>query len=596
MHDVLVIGRLRAGATFQKAQAEMETISRRLEQQYPALNTGHSANLVPLSEQISGPVRPPLLVLFRAVTLVLLIECANVANMALARATVRQREIAIRQALGVSPGQLIRLLLTESLLVSASGAALGLLCARAGLGVLGGVLPPRIGPVILPPVEQLALDTRVLFFTAVVSVAAGVASGLAPALRVSHADAQAGIRAGRSGTVTIEARRLRSVLVVGEIALACMLLIGATLLTASFQRLLRVYPGFESSHRLSAEISLPAARYPEKPQRLAFYNRLLERVSTLPAVTAVVLTSHMTFDYGGPRYGFRIEGRPRPQTTQEFPKAYYRSVSEGFFSTMGIPLLRGRGFTRFDRVDSAPVVLISQTTARRYWPNDDPIGKRLALGEQSRWRTIVGVTSDTKFFGLQHDPEPEFYFPLSQEPELEMNLVLRSSADPLLLARALRNEMGALDPDLPVGGLRTIDQIVAESVSPQRFNSVLMGATASIAFLLATVGLYGVMSYVVTQRTQEIGVRMSLGATPRDVRAMILGQGLRLTFAGVAIGVTGSLALSRVLSRFLYGVRPSNLVTLIGVSLVLTLVALAACYLPARRATQVDPLVALRFE
>jgi putative ABC transport system permease protein len=597
-HTLWVVGRLRPGVTLEQAQAEMDLISRAIERQWPTFNKGHGAHLVPIRQQLTELIRPILLILMGAVVFVLLIACANVANLLLARGVTRQREIAVRQALGASRGQLVQLLLTESIVLSLMGGMIGVLLAQGGLTLIQSLLPRILGVAWIPGIDQISIDVRVLLFTGLASMLSGIVFGLAPALHLARTDMPSALKvSGRSSSASLGHRRFRSLLVVSETALACVLLIGATLLITSFVRLMRVNPGFQSHHRLGIEIPTPP-EYAQPGRQHVLYAGLLERVSALPSVKSAALTNYVPGFTFGWRWGLRLEGQPQAPSIEETLKIHMRLVSEGFLSTMGIPLLQGRNLSVQDSDRSLPIVLISQTTARRYFPGQDAIDRRIALGDQPIWRTIVGVTGDVKHLGLNKDPEPEIYLPLAQFPNPfpQIWLVVQTSADPALLASAVRHEIGSLDHNLAVAEVETIDQLLDESTSSQRFNAVLIGAFSGVAFLLAIAGLYSVMAYLVTQRTQEIGIRMALGAQPRDISWLVLREGMLLALVGLAIGLVAALGLTRILSTLLFGVSPTDLPTFVAVSLVLATVALLACYIPARRATKVDPMVALRYE
>ncbi len=598
MHELLVIGRLRDGVSQAQAQAEMDVISRQLEAKYPLENTGHSANVVTLQSQITGHVRNALLLLSGAVAFVLLIACANVANLLLVRAIARQREIAIRQALGASPGRIICLLLAESLLLSVLGGALGVFLAEGGLAALQAFLPRDLGGMLIPGIDRIRLDGRVRLFTLGVSALTGLVFGLAPALELLRSDVQSGIKAsGRALSSGVPQRRLRGVLVVTEMALACVLLIGAMLLTSSLLRVLQVNPGFHATQRLSIQVDLPASRYPKPAQQIAFYQLLLDRVSTVPAVASAAITSYVPGDMFGSRSGLRMEGRPQPRTIEDWPKAHFRVVSDGFLAMMGVPVLRGRAFSAQDRADSAPVVLISQTTARRYWGAEEPVGQRVAIGTQAEWRTIVGVVGDLRHQGLDKDFAPEIYIPLPQFPFRlsAMALVIHSSA-PEGLVSAVRHEVTSLDRALPLGRVSTIQQLLDKNTAPYRFQAQLLGLLSGVALVLALGGLYSVMAFLVAQRRHEFGIRVALGAQPAAVCRMVVRQGAVLASWGVLIGTGASLLVTRLLSGYLYGVTRADplIYGLVGVTLFVS--ALAASYLPARRASQADPLAALRCE
>ena len=596
-HRFLIVGRLRAGVSVEQARAEMETISSRLAKAYPADNTGHAANPITLSDQLTQQIRPAFAVLWIAVGFVLLIACANVANLLLARAGGRSREIAIRLAVGGTPRRLTAMLLTESLLLSALGGLTGVLIASVALRFVPLLASPELR-VKIPGIETVAMDGRVLLYTGVVSLVTGILFGLAPAWQLLRSTAS-GLHAGsRSFSAGPSQRLLRQSLLVAEIAVAFTLLSGSALLITSFARLIHVDPGFQASNRLSMYLSLPRARYAEPGRQASFYRELLEQESKLPGVISTAITTLVPGNTWGPRFGFRIEGQPRPRTLEEFPKATWRVVSDNYFSTMGIPILRGRSFEPGDRADATKVVLISRTMSRRYFGSADPVGRRIALGSQTEWRTIIGITGDTRYLGLDKDPKPEFYFPVSQlmVPGLEAALILRTSTVPEAVAESARREVAKLDAGLPVSRIRTIQQVVDESVSGRRFASLLMSFFAAVAFVLAAGGLYSVMSYLVSQRIREMGIRMALGAQASDLLRLVLRQGALVAIAGVLLGSLIALTSARFLSGFLVGVSPSDPRIYISITIVMIGTALAATLIPARRAARVDPVRALRHD
>ena len=585
-HRFLVVGRLRPGVSLAQAQVEMDTISSQIARAHPNENEGHSANLVPLKDQFTAQIRPALWLLLVAVGFLLLLASANVANLLLARAAVREREIAIRRALGATTGRLVRLLLTESAALALAGGIIGIGFAKGAISLMP-LLPKTLG---LAGIDVISVDSSVLAFTFAISTVTGILFGLVPALKVA--------RPGHELRTAVRHLTLRRVLVAGEVAIACTMLVGALLLTRSFLKLMEVSPGFQAANRLGIELSLPAARYRDPARQTAFYDELLRRVSALPSVTSAALTSLMPGSTWGPRFGLAIEGRPRPRTLEDWPKASWRVVSNGFFSTMGIPILRGRSFDSGDRAGTQEVVVLSEATVQRYFAGVDPIGKRIALGYDPAWRIVIGVAGSVKYLGVDKDTAPEFYLPLSQfsVPGLEVALVVRAAQDPLALAGALRTTIGEVDSELPIGRVRTLEQMLNESVAPKRFQAGLVAAFAGISLLLAAGGLYSVMAYLVAQRTREIGIRIAVGATRNDVLALVLWEGGLLGVCGVAFGLAAALAGARVLKSFLFGVSPAEPVVLGGASVVLILIALAASAVPALRAARLDPTVALRHE
>lgn len=590
-HRFLLIGRLRDGVDLAQAAGDMDVLSSQIEKQHPGSNTGHSANLIRLSDQLTGRARPLLLMLMGTVGAVLLIACANVANLLFARATQREREMMIRRALGAGAGRLVRLVLGESLVLAAAGCVLGVVLSRACI-VFSLFIPPRSANADIPGLDSIALDFRVLVYSCGVSILSAFIFGFVPMIRLSQTKWQPSLRTAGSQRT----RRLSSALVVTEVALASTLLIAAALLIGSFQRLLRVDPGFQSDHRLSMGLVLPPARYQDAGRQRAFYTEVLERVRHLPSVDAAAITSLVPGNTWGPRWGLLIESHPRPRTMEEWPKASWRIVSDTFHSTMGIPIVRGRGFTAADTVNSQKVVLLSQTTVNRYWPGGDPIGTRIALAHDPTWRTVVGITGSVKYLGLDRDPEPEFYLPLSQmeAPYLDISLVLRSRANAALLALPVERVIHEIDPNLPVSDVKTIDSLVAESTAPRRFNAMAVAMFSALAGLLAFGGLYSTLLYLVSQRTQEMGVRIALGAQRRDLIGLLLGEGSRLALLGIAIGCLAAALLSRILKGLLFGLSPLDPGSYALVALGMLITAALASSIPAWRASRVDPMTALR--
>ena len=589
-----VVARLKPGTTVEQARAEMVAITQRLEQQYPNTNTGWSPIVMPLHERFVGNVRPALMVLLGAVCFLLLIACANVANLLLARSTARQKEIAIRSALGARRGRIIQQLLTESVMLGVTGGALGLLFAFWGIGVLTSLSPGRI-----PRVGEIDVDARVLLFTLGVSLLTGIVFGLLPALQASNPNLNETLKEG--GRSSLEGRsggRLRSVLAVTEVALALVLLIGAGLMARSFLRLQDVNPGFDAHRVLTLGLFLPTTKYKDGPAIVAFYNELLSKAESLPGVVSAGAIDTLPLDVGGNVLGFVIENR-LPQTPGDnTADAEHRVVSREYFGTMGIPLLRGRLFEGQDGPDAPRAIVINQTMANRYFPGEDPLGKRINLGnpQSSPWLTIVGIVSDTRHEGLSSEPYSQMYAIHTQTPRRALNLVLRSSGDPMSLVSAIRSRVAEVDSDLPLSNVRTMEQILSESILRPRFNMTLITIFAVVAMMLASVGVYGVISYSVSQRTHEIGVRIALGAHSRDIFKMVVGQGLKLALVGVGAGVIAAFALTRLMAGLLYGVEATDPLTFVGISAGLTAIVIIASYVPALRATKVDPMISLRYE
>ena len=589
-----LIGRLKPGVGLEQAQANMAAVAARVERQYPDIyqgNTRIAATAVGLTERMTQKVRLVVLMLFGAVALVLLIACANIANLQLTRAGGRRKEIAIRSALGAVPWRIARQTLTESLLLALIGGVVGSLIAVWALDLI-----VKFGPENAPRLSEVRLDPRALGFTLLVTLLTGVLFGLAPALqgaRVSLTEAlnesgRASDAGGREGA------RLRNALVILETALAVVLLVGAGLLINSFVRLLRTPPGFNPEGVIVARTTLPQARYPEAERGKTVYKRALERIAALPGVQQVSVASFLPLASEW-QIGVRIEGGGE----SEYYMTYGSWVSDYFFRSMGIPLKKGRVFTDQDRADTTPVVVVNEAMARRFWPGQDAVGKRIRWGgwnPPGGWLTIAGVVADVKFSSLEAESPPTVYMPVFQIPRIRRDAVFiaRTTADPASLAAAMRREIAAVDADLPVYDVRTMNQVIAESVAQRRFTMGLLAIFAFAALGLAALGLYGVISYAVTQRTREIGLRMALGGRRSDVLRLVVGQGMKMAMIGAGAGLLASLALTRLMKGLLYSVSASDPLTFIAVALLLTLVALAACWIPARRATKVDPMVALR--
>ncbi|MBI3667084.1 MAG: ABC transporter permease, partial [Acidobacteria bacterium] len=598
-YNNILVARLKPGITLEKVRREMEVIAGRLELQYPqnyrgprGAPAGWRITVVPLREQITGRVRPALLVLLGAVGLLLLIACANVANLLLARVAARQREMAIREALGAGRLRLLRQFLVESLLLCVLGGALGLLVAYWGLDLLLALRPAD-----LPRLEDVAVDRRVLLFATILSLLTGVVFGLLPVFARSARGIQQGLGEGRGAVGGFGRQRAHSLLIVSEMALSLVLLIGAGLLARSFARLLRVNPGFDPSHLLTARIDLPASRYPQEQQRAAFFEALLEQVGTLAGVESASLVSNLPLTPGGRFSPFTIEGRPYDPNRRP-PVVGYRVAGDAYFRTMGIPLVAGRLFNEHDDATGARVLVINNALARSFFPDEDPIGKRVKLGGPSApspWLMIVGVVGDVRLFGLDSEPGLQMYVPHRQEPSAGMTVVVRASRQPSLLQSTVPAEVVAIDREQPVTQIRTMEEVLADSVAGRRFQTLLVGVFASVGLLLAATGIYGVMAYAVSRRTQEIGIRMALGAQRGDVVRMILGEALVLSGMGVALGLAAAFGLTRFLRNLLYGVAPTDPATFVGVPLVLSAVALLAAFIPARRAAQLDPMAALIF-
>jgi putative ABC transport system permease protein len=590
-----VLGRLKQGVTLGQAQAEMNAIASRLKRQYPDVVKSDATVVVSLHEQTVGDIKTALLVLLGAVGFVLLVACANVANLLLARAAVRRKEVALRVALGAGRMRLMRQFLTESVLLAALGGALGLLLALWGLSVLKAFVPES-----LAEVKNVALDARLLGFTAAVSLVTGLVFGLAPAAQASRLDLNEMLKeGGRDSSSGRGGDRLRGLLVVAEVAVSLVLLIGAGLLVNSFVRLRSLDPGFSPENLLTMSVMLPQQKYPDHARRVAFFSELTSRVEALPGVRAAAVTNWIPLTLQGDTFGVSVEGRPDPGPDKR-PDVVTRVVSQDYFDAMGIRLLRGRKFDeRTDRADSRPVAVVSETMARRLWPGEDPIGKRVQPGEPdpNGWIEVVGVAGDVRQFDLAAEPRLQMYLPYAQfEWFVPRQLVVKTDGEPAGLAAAVRKTVWELDRDQPVSDVRTMEEVLSGSVARQRFSTLLLGVFAALALLLAAVGIYGVMSYAVAQRTREIGIRIALGAQAGSVLRLMVGQGLKLAAAGVALGLVGALLLTRLMSSLLFGVSATDPATLVCISVVLVGVALLASYIPARRAAKVDPLVALRYQ
>ena len=594
--NVQVVARLKPGVSSQAAQTEMTGIADRLEQENPDTNRDLGVLLVGVQDELTREVRTALWVLFGAVTFVTLIACANVANLLLARAVSRHTEMAIRAALGAGTWHIVRQLLTESLLISLTGGACGLLLAAWGIDLLLALSPQN-----LPRINAIGINGPVLGFTLAISIVTGVLFGLLPALKAAQPGLNEVLKGGSKASVSGVGRNwLRSALIVGELALAVILLTGAGLLINSFIRLNRVELGFQPENVLAAGLNLSPNKYPKGENRVAFLQLLQEQVKSLPGVRSVSFTSTLPFSGGGVGSSFKIKGREWP-ANEKMPMAGTFTVMPDYFATMGMPLLQGRQFTDSDDKSRPGAVIINEAFARQYFPNESPLGQSVTPGANREKDTpaefqVVGVIGDARGAALDKEPRPEIYTPYRQTPWTFGQLVIRTDNDALSLAGAVRRQIKSLDPGQTVPGVNTVDNLIARSIKPQRFNLLLLSIFAATGLLLAFVGIYGVMSYHVADRTREIGVRMALGAQPADVLKLVLRQGARLTLLGVVTGLAGAFGLTRLMAGFLYGVTPSDPLTFAGGSVLLLLVAALACYLPARRATKVDPMIALRYE
>jgi putative ABC transport system permease protein len=599
-HYLIPVGRLKPGVTLEQARAEMGGIARNIERAYPKSNQGWGVTIEPLHSSLVEPLRQSILVLFGAVGFVLLIACVNVANLLLAKAAARHREIAIRASLGAGRFRLIRQLLTESVLLALIGGVLGVLLAVWLVTIVPAVLPQFLTSALAP----IAVDGRVLLFALAVSLATGLLFGLAPAWRSSSLNLHETLKEASRGSTRGSGGRFRGALVASEVALSLVLLIAAGLMIRSLFSMTQVKPGFRPENVLTMRLTLPQSRYPAAQQVRLFYRQMLDRVAALPGVRAAGLSSSLPlqgWSFGMP---FEIEGQaPRPKA--ELPAAHFQMVSPGYFRAQGIALRKGREFTERDNEAGPPVALVNETFVRRYLANEEPLGKRVRvealisgqqkLGPPIAWE-IVGVIGEVKVSSLRSDGEAEIYVPCWQSTWPGSALSIRTATEPMSLAQAVRTAIQSVDKDLPVTGVRTMEQVVAASVTQPRFFAGLITVFAGLALLLAALGIYGVMSYAVTQRTHEMGIRAALGARQRDLLRMVVGQGMLLAAIGLAIGLAGAFGLTRLLTSLLFGVSATDPLTFIAVSLLLAAVAFAASYLPARRAARVDPMVALRYE
>jgi putative ABC transport system permease protein len=593
-HYLYTRARLKPGVTLEQAQSEMNAIAARLREQYPDTNADRDVRLVRTQDDTNEQLRPALLVLLAAVGFVLLIACANVANLSLARSTTRHKELAIRAALGASRLRMIRQMLTESVLLSMMGGVCGILLAMWGLDLVIASVP-REYALYFHGWNQIKLDERVLGFTILVSVATGLLFGIVPALQATKTDLNESLKEGGRGSAIHVRRHFRNGLVVAEVALALVLLVGAGLMIKSFARLLDVQPGFDPHNVITMGLALPEARYAKPEQWADFYKQLLERLRAQPGVESASVINYLPMGGSGGTTTFIFEGRPAPPKGQ-YPETNFRLASPDYFHALRIPLLKGRAFTDQDVKGKPLVAVINETFARLYYRDEDPVGKRVLDPDGTNPTEIVGVVGDVKHWGLDDEPEAFLYMAHAQVPDPGMTIAVRSAVDPSSMAATVRRETQAMDRDLPVFDIKSLEQRLDESSSQRRLTVFLLGIFAAVALLLAAVGIYGVMAYSVTQRTHEIGIRMALGAQTGDVVRLVLSQGMLLALVGVCLGVGASLALTQLIKKMLFHVSASDPTTFALVSLALAGVALVACLVPARRATKVDPMVALRYE
>ena len=593
-HFIGVVGRLKSGVTLAQAQADIAGISRRLEQDFADTNSGLGSNVISLHTQIVGNVKTLLSLLLGAVTLVLVIACTNVASLLLARATQRDREFAIRRAVGASRWRLVRQLLTESVVLSLLGGLAGL-----GLSVWVVDLFVKLSPGDIPRLNEASVDLRLLTFTLLVSMFTGVAFGMWPALQASSVSLNQSLKdAGSKASEGKQHRRARNVLIMTELALAQVLLVGAGLLITSYVRVNQVDPGFNSDQVLTAKLAPAASKYPDAKSRVQFYSQVIEQLQSLPGATSVGMVMNLPLSGSSMNRGFKVEGRPDPKPNENVSMDY-QVVSRDYFSTLGVPIIRGRGFTNED-IETAPrVIVINEAMAHQYWPNEDPVGRRIAIGESSKdtsWRTIVGIVGNIRHASLTEAAVPCAFIDFRQDLESwpRMAFVIKTKTDAASLTSAVRKSLVAIDSQQPVYAIEPMEKLVGSSIAPRRFVMSLIGALALIALALAMVGIYSIISFSVSERTREIGIRMALGAKQRNVLTMVLGQGMRVAACGILAGLIVALALTSLLKALLFEVSAQDPTTFVIVAIMLSLVALVACYLPARRATRVDPLLALR--
>jgi len=592
--DLKMMGRLKPGVTAAQAQADLNAIASRLDREFPDVNGGIETHVIPLREQVTGDIRLALFVLMAAVALVLLIACANVANLLLAKATGRQKEIAIRTALGATRLRILRQLLTESVLLGLLGGLLGLLFAVIGAKTLIAFVTTNI-----PKLKDFTFDATVLLFTLLIALVTSLFFGLAPAIDASKPNLNEALKeGGRSSSGSASRQRLRDFLVIAEVALAVILVTASGLMFRSFLRLQGVNPGFNPKNLITLEVELPDAKYHAAQQQQNFQQQLLQRLPTIPGVQSAAAVDNVPFGVNAFNTSFMIEGRPVPAVTER-PRAFYRVISPNYFRTMGIPFHRGNEFTDRDSVEMPGLAIINETAARKYWPGEDPIGRKIKRGRpesKNPWVTIVGIAGSASQLSLREESQPEIYVPYLQNTTPNFSLVVRTTSDPKTITGAIRKEVWTADKDLPVSNMKLMDELISNSTAQPRFYVILLTVFAALALILAAVGVYGVMAYSVTLRTRDIGIRMALGAQPMDIFKHVIGHALMLASIGLVIGLILAGTSTLVMKSLLFGISTADPLTLIVTALILLAVALLASYLPARKATKVDPMVALRYE
>jgi predicted permease len=586
-HFLSVLGRLKRGVSLRQAQLDLQNIAARIEKEYGKTNQGWSNNAVLLYDELTGGIRGPLWVLFAAAILVLMIACLNVANLQLIRAAARSKEIAMRMAIGATRGRLLRQLLTESLVLAVLGGILGLLVGIAGISLLKSLMPPTR----IPRLNEVGLDGSVVLFTVGISLLTGVIFGLSPAFRALRPDVNEALKEGARSNTGGTSNRLRSLLVVSEIALALMLTVFAGLVIQTFKNLINIDPGFKTENVVTMQMALHPSRYAGPPQIADFYQRVLENIKAQPGVVAAGATNNLPLSGGGGYTKIYVEGQQ--DTKPKEVMAGVQLATPDYFRAMGIPFLAGRDFTPQDKDF---VLIVNDTTAKKFWPGESALGKRIRFQPTANWATVVGVVADIKALGLTSEARTEMFLPLGENTFRQGFVIVRTNAGTEAMVPTLRAAVLAIDKEMAIFNIKTLEKLVSESIAQPRFNMVLLVIFAALALILASVGIYGVMSYSVTQRTQELGVRMALGAQRRDIFSLVLKQGIILALIGVVIGIAGAIGLSKALASVLYGISATDPVTFILVAVIMVAVALVACFFPARKATKVDPLTAMRYE